>query len=215
MTDGPLSSLIEAVRVRNGVAPLWYLHLRRLVASCQTLGVPFPGSFTVPTGGPDRAHRLEVSRRGVVVTERPVGSDKPVRLVTSAIPHPVYRHKTTERSAFARAAGDAQATGADDALLLTSRSEVAEASIWCLFWWEGDQLVAPSLELGILPGVSRMRLEELLGPLTQRRVGLGHLSGRSLLLGNALRGIVEVASLDGVTVPRDARTAGLVARFWP
>jgi branched-subunit amino acid aminotransferase/4-amino-4-deoxychorismate lyase len=177
--------------------------------------VPFPGAFTVPAGGLDRAHRLEVSRRGVVVTERAVGPDQPVRLVTTAIPHPVYRHKTIERSAFARAAGEAQAAGADDALLLTARGEVAEASIWSVFWWEGDQLVAPSLELGILPGVSRMRLEELLGPLPQRRVGVGHLSGRSILLGNALRGIVEVSLLDGVTVPREARTAGLVARFWP
>jgi branched-subunit amino acid aminotransferase/4-amino-4-deoxychorismate lyase len=32
------ATLIETVRVRNGVAPLWELHLQRLVASCRALG---------------------------------------------------------------------------------------------------------------------------------------------------------------------------------
>ena len=49
-----IPTLIETVRVRNRVAPLWYLHLRRLSESCRTLGVPFPLTFEVPSGGPDR-----------------------------------------------------------------------------------------------------------------------------------------------------------------
>ena len=54
-----MPSLIETVRIRNGVAPLWYLHLRRLVTSCKALGVPLPGELLTPGGGPDRIHRLE------------------------------------------------------------------------------------------------------------------------------------------------------------
>jgi len=211
----PIPSLLETIRIRNGVAPLWYLHLRRLAGSCQALGVPFPGILTVPEGGRDRVQRLEVGPRGVAVTEREVGAGHPVRLVTSRVPHPGYPHKTTERAAFVKASEEARQAGADDALLLTAGGEVAEATIWCLFWWDQDRLCAPALSLRVLHGVSRMRIEEIRGPLSQERVAPDALEGRSLLLANAARGIVEVASLDGVRVPSDPRTAELWARFWP
>jgi 4-amino-4-deoxychorismate lyase len=215
MADGPHSTLLETVRIRDGAAPLWYLHVRRLVASCQALGIPFPPALDTPAGGRDRVHRLAVNRAGAGVVEREVGPDAPVRLVTSSLIHPGYRHKTTEREVFTRAAEAARKAGADDALLLSGAGEVAEASIWCVFWWEGERVVAPALEIGILPGVSRMRIEELLGPLDSRRVPREELAGRSLFLANAVRGIVEVAALDGVVVPPDPRTGALRARFWP
>ena len=67
-----MTALIETVRVRRGIAPLWYLHLRRLADSCRALGIPLPGELITPEGGADRVHRLEVGRRGLKVTERPV-----------------------------------------------------------------------------------------------------------------------------------------------
>jgi branched-subunit amino acid aminotransferase/4-amino-4-deoxychorismate lyase len=209
-----VASLIETVRVRDGIAPLWPLHLRRLVASCQTLGIPFPRAFEVPEGGPDRVHRLEVGVGGMAVSTREVGSLEPVRLSTSDLPHLPYRHKTTERATFASAAAEAIRSGADDALLLTARGEVAEATIWCIFWWEGEALCAPSLELGVLPGVSRMRLAEIAGPITGMRVGRGALTGKSIFLTNAARGVVEVATLDRLVVPRHPATLVLKERFW-
>ena len=212
MADG---SLLETVRVRNGTAPLWYLHLRRLVTSCRALGIPFPGTFEVPSGGPDRVHRIEVGPRGVEVTQRVLGSDAPVRLLTSTVLHPGYPHKTTERAAFAAAAEEARSAGGDDALLLTGAGEVAEATIWCVFWWEGDRLAAPARDLGILPGVSRARIEEIAGALVAKRAGRGELVGRSVFLSNAVRGIVEVLTLDGLPVPPHPGTAALRARFWP
>ncbi len=209
------ANLLETVRVRNGSAPLWHLHLRRLVTSCQALGIPFPGAFSVPSGGPDRVHRIEVGQHGMTVTARDVGPRTPVHLRTSTVPHPGYRHKTTDRAAFVTALEEARGAGADDALLLTERGEVAEATIWCVFWWEGDQLAAPALELGILPGVSRMRVEELAGSLVSRRLQTAELAGRSVVLSNAVRGIVEVSMLNGFPVPRHPATAALQARFWP
>jgi len=211
----PTPSLLETVRIRNGVAPLWHLHLRRLAGSCKALGVPFPGILAVPEGGSDRVQRLEVGPRGVAVTEREVGAGHPVRLITSQVTHPGYPHKTTERAAFVTANEQARQAGADDALLLTASGEVAEATIWCLFWWDQDRLCAPALSLHILPGVSRMRIEEFHGPVSQERVAPEALEGRSLFVTNAARGIVEVTALDGVRVPSDPRTAALWARFWP
>lgn len=210
-----IPSLIETIRIRNGVAPLWYLHLRRLSQSCKALGVPFPGAFEVPAGGADRVQRYEVGPGGVAITEREVGAGHPLHLMISGVPHPGYPHKVTQRAPFTRAAEEARRAGAEDALLLTLMGEVAEATIWCLFWWNGDRLCAPALDLRILPGVSRMRIEEIHGPITEERVGPDALAGRSLFVANAARGIVEVASLDGVRVPADPRTAGLWARFWP
>ena len=209
-----MTALIETVRVRGGAAPLWYLHLRRLVASCHTLGIPFPTAFDVPEGGADRVHRLEVGPRGMEVTSREVGSSTPVSLFTSSLVHLPYRHKTTERAIFTRAAEEARKAGADDGLLLTGRGEVAEASIWCLFWWEGETLCAPALDLGILPGVSRMRIEELAGPVAERHVGRRALTGQSLFVSNAVRGVVEVGALDRVPVPRHPGTARLRESFW-
>jgi branched-subunit amino acid aminotransferase/4-amino-4-deoxychorismate lyase len=206
--------LLETVRVRQGAAPLWYLHLRRLSASCIALGAPFPPRLEVPIGGPDRVHRLEVSQAGVKVTTREVGSATPLQLVLSAVVHAPYPHKTADRSVFERAAAGARAAGADDAILLTPTGLVAECAIWCLFWWEAGRVAAPPLSLRILPGVSRLRIEELAGPVLERRVSAGEAAGRSLFAANAVRGVVPVATLDGRPVAPDPGTAHLAERFW-
>jgi branched-subunit amino acid aminotransferase/4-amino-4-deoxychorismate lyase len=209
-----MPTLIETVRVRDARAPLWYLHLRRLVESCRELGVPFPPAFEVPAGA-DRVHRIAVGPKGLQVTERSVGSTTPVWLITARTVHRPYPHKTTARAAFDAAAAEAMQAKAGDALMLTTEGMVAECTIWSLLWWEGDRLAAPPLSSGVLRSVSRMRLEELAGPLLERTVPRAGLAGRSLLLANAVRGVVPVARLDGAEVPRDARTEALAARFWP
>lgn len=210
-----MDTLIETVRIRNGVAPLWALHVRRLATSCRALGVPIPVELITPAGGHDRVHRLLVSRRGVVAGERPVGSTAPVRLVTSKVIHRPYPHKLVDRERFDRALADAKAIGADDGLLLTAGGQVAETAIWGLFWWADGTLGAPALELGVLPGVARARIGELLGGIEERKVTLEEIRGHSLFVANAARGIVPVATLDGVAVPASPETDALAARFWP
>jgi branched-subunit amino acid aminotransferase/4-amino-4-deoxychorismate lyase len=210
-----MPSLIETVRIRNGVAPLWYLHLRRLATSCKALGVPLPGELLTPGGGADRIHRLEVGPRGVQLSERPVGSTAPVRLVVATVTHRPYPHKTTERAQFDRALEEARAAGADDAIVLTSGGYVAECAVWGLFWWEGGRLCAPPLELGVLPGVARARLEEVTGGLVTRRVRREDLAGRSVFVANAARGVVAVASLEDLAVPQNPGTSGVSGTFWP
>jgi branched-subunit amino acid aminotransferase/4-amino-4-deoxychorismate lyase len=209
------TTLIETVRIRNGVAPLWYLHLRRMAASCRALGVPIPVELAVPAGGADRVHRILVSRRGVVVGERPVGSTAPVRLVTSKVGHRPYPHKVVDREQFDRAVAEARAAGADDGVMLTPGRQVTETAIWGIFWWEGDVLCAPALELGVLPGVGRARLAELVGEVAERRPVIEELQGRSVFVANSVRGVVPVASLDGQVVPEDPQTTTLAAKFWP
>ena len=208
-------SLIETIRIRNGAAPLWYLHLRRLAVSCKALGVPLPGVLEIPQGGNDRVYRLEVGMRGMQVSERLAGPPTPVKLVTSKVAHHSYPYKTIDRAQFDRAVDAARAAGADDAWLLTPGGFVAETSIWSVLWWEGDQLCGPAFDLGILPGVGRARVAELIGTVEERRSSLRELEGRPFILVNAVRGVVPVASLDGVPVPGSHETDALARRFWP
>jgi branched-subunit amino acid aminotransferase/4-amino-4-deoxychorismate lyase len=210
-----MDTLIETVRLRNGAAPLWHLHVRRLAASCRALGVPIPTELITPEGGADRVHRLLVSRRGLVAGERPIGSLAPVRLITSKVVHRPYPHKLVDRERFDRALADAKAAGADDGLLLTVGGQVAETAIWGVFWWEDEQVAAPALEIGVLPGVARARIEELVGTVQQRMATLDDIRGKSLFVANAVRGVIPVASLDGATVPESADTTALATRFWP
>jgi branched-subunit amino acid aminotransferase/4-amino-4-deoxychorismate lyase len=210
-----MDTLIETVRIRNGAAPLWGLHVRRLATSCRALGVPIPVELITPEGGHDRVHRLLVSRRGVVAGERPVGSMAPVRLVTSKVIHRPYPHKLVDRERFDRALADAKAVGADDGLLLTAGGQVAETAIWGLFWWEDGKAAAPALELGVLPGVARARIGELLGGIEERKATLDEIRGKPLFVANAARGVVPVATLDGADVPASPETDALAARFWP
>ena len=91
---------------------------------------------------------------------------------------------------------------------------MAEGTTWNLFWWDGDSLRTPALDLGILPGVGRARVMEL-ERVVEGRYKRGALEGKSLFLTNAVRGVVPIASLDGTTVPADPRTGALAKRFWP
>lgn len=207
-------ALIETVRLRDGRAPLWYLHLRRLASSCKALGVPLPGHLPTPEGGADRVHRLEVSRGGLEVSERPVTTSPGVRLVISRVAHEGYPHKTTDRRPFDRACAEARAAGADDAVLLTAGGFVAEASIWSLLWWEDSRVCGPPLSLGILPSVARMRIAELGGGIDERRVRPAELRGRPLLVANAVRGPVPVSALDRFPVPSWPELEGLRREFW-
>ena len=211
----PPPALIETIRVRNGAAPLWYLHLRRLAVSCKALGIPLPGELPPPEGGADRVYRIEVGMRGVQVSERLVGSPQPVKLVVSRVTHHSYPYKTSERAQFDRALDTARGAGADDALLLTPGGFIAEAAIFSILWWEDGTLCGPAFDVGILPGVGRARLAELAGQVEERHSILAEIQGRSLFLVNSVRGIVKVTSINGQAVPDSTQTDALAARFWP
>jgi branched-subunit amino acid aminotransferase/4-amino-4-deoxychorismate lyase len=207
-------ALLETMRVRNGRIPLLALHRRRLQASAISLGLPLT-ELSPAEGGADRVIRAELGPAGLTFTERPLGSVTPVRLVVSRVVHHPYRHKTVERAQFDRTLDEARSSGADDGILLTPEGFVAETAIWTLVWWEGSHLAAPAFDLGILPAVSRARLEEVVGRVAERRVPPEDLRGKAILVANAARGLVPVASLSGQPVPGHPDTPRLMEAFWP
>jgi branched-subunit amino acid aminotransferase/4-amino-4-deoxychorismate lyase len=210
--DAPV--LLETMRLRAGEIPLLELHRHRLLSSCRILGIPTP-TLELPKGGPDRVVRAEVSADAAHVSERPLLSNRPVSLVFSRVVHEPYRHKSIERTQFDRTLEAAREAGADDGILLTKQGHVAETGIWALYWWEGTTLCAPPLGLGILPAVSRVRVNQLVGPVLERRVTREELEGKSLLVSNAARGVVAVSSLEGKSVPEHPETLRLQEAFWP
>jgi len=209
-------ALIETVRVVGGRAPLWPLHLARLERSAVALGVGLPAEIGAPSGGADRICRFEFGGRGRVrVTERGIERPPGLTLRTAGVPHRGYRHKTTDREWLDAARLDAASRGADDVLLLSELGFAAESSVWSLFWWDGGRLAAPSLALGILPGVARARLAELAGGLLEREVPGHALVGLGAFLANAGRGIVPILEIDGELVAPNEEIAPLTAAFWP
>ncbi len=218
------AALIETARVISGRLPLLSLHNARLTISCRALGIPFPGPLEVPEGVVDGIVRFEVSADGVETTMRsqfpnpeiPQSRNRgePIRLVLSDVAYRPYPHKTTDRGQFDDALARARRRDADDGLMVTLDGHVAECAIWSVFWWEEtDRLMCPPLEIGILPGVARARLSQLV-PLEGRRVEPLALAGRPMFVANAARGVVVVASLNGRAVPEDPRTEELAGGFW-
>jgi 4-amino-4-deoxychorismate lyase len=211
--------LIETMRVREGRIPFLDLHLARLERSLRALGLPRPGKDVAALVKPfadtgDAVLRVEVLDGRASVTVRELPAVAPPAVITASEPHHPYPHKTTQRDCFVDAADEAEVAEADDALLLTHDGWVAEGTVWSVFWWDGDGLRTPALELGILPGVGRARVVEL-ERAAEGRHGREALAGKSLFLTNAVRGVVPLASLDGEPVPVDPRSADLARRFWP
>ena len=218
--DQPGYGLIETMRVREGRIPLLPRHLARLQRSLNELGLPKPSQNLVALVTPfsatgDAVLRLEVRDGRASVTVRAAPPLEAPAVITAAEPHRPYPHKTTERDCFVAAAAEAERAEADDALLLTHDGFVAEGTAWSVFWWEGDVLRTPALDLGILPGIGRARVLELVTRVDQRRYTGQQVARQSLFLTNSVRGVVPIASLDGVQAAPDPRTAELVGRFWP
>jgi len=212
-------SLIETMRVREGRIPFLDRHLARLQASLEVLGLPRPNRDIVKLARPfaemgEAMLRVEVDGGRVTVTVRDLPLLDPPAVITAAEPHVAYPHKTSGRDCFTEAAGEAEVAEADDALLVTREGLVAEGTVWNVFWWERDGVRTPALSVGVLPGIGRARLLELM-PGAEATARRAELDGKSLFLVNAVRGPIAIASLDGVTVPADPRTLELARRFWP
>jgi branched-subunit amino acid aminotransferase/4-amino-4-deoxychorismate lyase len=215
------AAVFETLRIRAGRAPLLERHEARLAAACGALGLPQPEPSLAEavarrSGMRDGVVRVEVSARGTTVTTRDLPSLLPLAVLVASTPHAPYPYKVTSRAAFEAALAEARAVGggADDAVLITPGGLVAEGTAWNIFWWEADGLATPPLSLGVLPGVARGRVMELVPTMERERVP-GDLVGRGLFATSAIRGVVPIERLNGAPVPPDSRTTQLADRFWP
>lgn len=111
--------------------------------------------------------------------------------------------KTANKLAQVLARAEADAAGADEALLCNTEGFVVEGASSNLFWVEGETVCTPPLASGILAGVTRavtLELCQQLGlPFAERQItpdGLRSASGVFLTLSSV--GVVEAKELDGI-----------------
>jgi aminodeoxychorismate lyase len=130
-------------------------------------------------------------------------------LVTSSfrIPasDPLASFKTTSKILHVMARAEAAARGADEALLINTNGEVAEAASGNLFWVYQDKICTVPTGRGVLPGITRAVVLEVcqtLGLTTNKCVikpeALRNSTG--IFITQSALGIVPVISFDGEPV---------------
>lgn len=215
----------------------WDAHIARMARGCEVLGLPPPDPVDcrkaaeqalIAAGAPhhaavrlnwsagvgDRGLDLPVRPRPiltVVATPLPATS-QPATLATASVRRndqsPVSRLKTLAYLDNVLARAEARAAGADEALMLNTRGEVACAAAANVFWIRHGVVCTPALDCGVLDGVIReevLRACSRLGlPAEEVRATPVQLLGMPLFLTNSLTGVRAVAALDGVAAPASA-----------
>jgi aminodeoxychorismate lyase len=113
--------------------------------------------------------------------------------------------KTTSKILHVMARTEAVEKGADEALLINTNGEVAEAAGGNIFWVYQDKICTVPTGRGVLPGITRAVVLEIcqaLGLPTNKRVirpeALRNSAG--IFVTQSALGIVPIATLDGETV---------------
>ncbi|MBX3748002.1 MAG: aminotransferase class IV [Verrucomicrobiae bacterium] len=127
---------------------------------------------------------------------------------------PTVCAKTTSKLLQVLARAEAEAEGADEALLLNDRGEVAETAAGNVFWFEGGRWCTPMLESGGLAGVTRRWMLGLLGrlgwPHAEVRRGVeGWREVEAVFVTLSSHGLVAVSEWDGHRWPADPRIGRL------
>ena len=112
----------------------------------------------------------------------------------------------------------ARAVGADDAILVDDDERIFEGSTSNMFLIRGGGLVTPPAEGAILPGVMRAKVEGLAAangiPVVEALVRVSDLRpDDGMLLTSSVRGIVGVASVDGMALRVDHVLLNLLRRL--
>jgi branched-subunit amino acid aminotransferase/4-amino-4-deoxychorismate lyase len=127
---------------------------------------------------------------------------------------PIAGFKHTSRLPHVLARSEAEAHGADEALLLNTAGEIVETSAGNVFWIEGETVNTPPISSGALAGITRSLVLGLCASLGTassvrnfRPQELRTADGVFLTLSS--RGIVEAASVD----EHAFASSGLIARL--
>ena len=127
------------------------------------------------------------------------------------------RHKTLNYLESLLAKTEAKQAGADDALLLNTRGEIAEAASSNLFIVRDGALATPPIEAAILPGITRrqvLRIARELGiAAAERPIPPDELlAADEVFLTNAIVEVLPVRALDGHPIG-DGRPGPLTRRL--
>jgi aminodeoxychorismate lyase len=113
--------------------------------------------------------------------------------------------KSTSKILIVLARAEAEARGADEALLLNTNGEVAETASGNLFWVYHDKICTVPTGRGVLPGITRAVVLEIcqaLGLESNKRVIKPEMlrNAEGMFVTQSALGIVPVVSFDGAPV---------------
>ncbi|MGV3771436.1 MAG: aminotransferase class IV [Verrucomicrobiales bacterium] len=223
--------LFETLRAWQGEFPMWDSHWERFSFGAQYLGISLPLSSgqlkETCTRLVERNEMREATLR-ITLTRgigsrgySPAGAEHPTLAITI---HPVTAPKrsfTAITSRFALPSDDpiagfkncnkirqilaraeADAAGADEAILLNEKGFAVEGSTTNLFWFSGEMLGTPPTCAGILPGVTRnfvLQIARELGwEFVETEITPAKLAcADGLFLTASSMGCVPVSKLDG------------------
>jgi 4-amino-4-deoxychorismate lyase len=124
--------------------------------------------------------------------------------------------KSTSYAVNMAAEAEARARGADDAVFVTDDDVVLEGPVTNVWWRRGTTLHTPSLDLGILAGVTRDTVLELAPAagydVREGRFSLSDLrSADEAFTSSSVRELMPVVEVDGLPIPRGAAAGALQA----
>jgi aminodeoxychorismate lyase len=234
--------LFETIRITNGQPFLWREHLERLQRGADFLKIPLPFTFEeieiaarhllsqndVPEGvvrihlsrGPsERGYTLPENPKPtlVITTQKSIHTEHPgLRLITSTIrvlaDDPLSQFKTANRLPNILGRQQADAAGADEALILNNQNQIAEASAANIFIIRGKEIVTPPLSSGALAGTTRAFIlqiapEHNLAPIESPLTIADLKSADSVFLTSAHWLVIPAISLNGSPLRKDAQSA--------
>jgi branched-subunit amino acid aminotransferase/4-amino-4-deoxychorismate lyase len=217
--------LYETIKVMGGSCAFFDEHAARLEKGLHGLRIPVP--FTRDdlarqilavagrNGVGDGACRLLVTAGPpwgeptlLVQTDVRVFPLRPLTVISYRIARAAAAFKSNSFVPSLVAKRAAEAAGADDAVFVDDDGRILEATTANCFVRRGGVLATPPLEGSILPGVIRGKIIELAEgdgmAVAERHIRLGELTPNdSLMLSSSVRGLVLVASVDGVPLRVD------------
>jgi 4-amino-4-deoxychorismate lyase len=228
----------ETLRVYGGRPFRLAEHLARMRGSAERLRIPWPGGFEELA-----AEALEAAREPDVVlrlylTPGREGSGQQVRLaLVSSLPPDLEERrergialisllgvraeapwllggvKSTSYAVNMAAEAEARRRGADDAVFVRDDGVVLEGPVTNLWWRRGETLRTPSLDLGILAGVTRAALIDAAAgdfAVEEGAFPLDDLLGaEEVFTSSSVREVMPVVSVDGRLFERGPAAAAL------
>src|SRR5712692_5813543 len=222
----------ETLRVYGGRPFRLAEHLERMQASAERLGVAWPGGFEalaeealIAAAEPDSVLRL-------YLTPGREGSGEPVSLaLVSALPADLEERrargialisllgiraeapwllggvKSTSYAVNMAAESEARRRGADDAVFVRDDGIMLEGPVTNIWWRRGGTLYTPSVDLGILAGVTRAVVAEA-APAAGYEVVEGAcpladlLGAEEAFTSSSVREVMPVVEVDGRSIGR-------------
>jgi branched-chain amino acid aminotransferase group I len=220
--------LYETMRSYGGRVFRLEAHYGRLHEGARLLDIALPLSLEQMTDAVVavlKRNKVEDARLRLTVTAGPEGGSPAVMLVASPLsdyPPELYERGMSAVTASVRrnetsplchvkslsvldnflAREDARRRGADEAILLNTRGQVAEGSWTNVFLVRGGRVVTPGVESGILPGVTRAAVLELAAEAgltaVEAEVGPEDVAGSAeAFLTNSVMEVMPLTSIDG------------------